>query len=79
MGKKEFTFSKHFKEERKVEIGLVENCVHTGRKELEEEPNKFIARKKYEKGELIVVYRDFEDRFFIITAFWNVRGEKYGT
>ena len=28
------------------------------------------------RGELIVVFREYEEYYFVITAFWNKRGEK---
>ena len=74
--KKEFVFSKHYGEDKDIEVEIAVDCVHTGKRVLDGEPNKFKARKKYRKGELIVVYREYEDYFFVITAFWNVRGEK---
>lgn len=68
---REFSFSKHFDQDKDVEADLVKDCIHTGRKENKREPQKFTARKKYKKGELIVVFKELEDRTFIITAFWN--------
>jgi len=70
----EFSFSRHFYEDKDVEIELAKDCIHSGRKEKQTEPKKFIARKKYRKGELIVVYKELEDRTFVITAFWNQSG-----
>lgn len=75
---KDFLFSKHYKKDKKIDEDLAINCVQTGQKEREPEPNKFTARQKYRKGELIVVYRDYGDYFFVITAFWNDRGMKDG-
>ncbi len=74
---KKFIFSRHYREDKKIEESLAIDCTHTGRKELEEEPNKFKAVKRYEKGELIVIYREYDDYFFVITAFWNNWGKKY--
>jgi len=71
---REFSFSRHFCDDKDIETGLAKDCVHTGRKEKQTEPTKFISRKMYRKGELIVVYKDLEDRIFVITAFWNQRG-----
>ena len=112
---KEFLFSKHYKEGKDIDTELAIQCIHTGKKTLDEEPNKFKSRKKYRCGELIVIYehfegarsqvlsdgahpegtlppkagssategfsprsvhREYEDYFFVITAFWNVRGDK---
>ena len=73
---KEFVFSKHYKEDEDIDTGLAKDCVQTGQKELEEEPNKFKARKNFRKGELIVVYKDLGEYFFVITAFWNTKGDK---
>ncbi|MBI5035948.1 hypothetical protein HZC09_01265 [Candidatus Micrarchaeota archaeon] len=73
---KEFLFSKHYEEDKDIDVDLAIDCVHTGKKSLDEEPNKFKSKKKYRKGELIIVYREYEDYFFVITAFWNVRGWK---
>ena len=75
---KEFIFSIHYKKDKKIEESLTMDCVHTGRKTLEQEPNKFKAVKRYEKGELITIYREYGDYFFVITAFWNNWGRKYG-
>lgn len=74
--KKEFIFSKHYREDKDIDVSLAIDCVHTGKKVLDEAPNKFKSAKKYKKGELIVVYREYEDYFFVVTAFWNVRGER---
>ncbi|MFH0973881.1 MAG: hypothetical protein V1817_03795 [Candidatus Micrarchaeota archaeon] len=73
MAWKEFVFSKHYREDKDIDVSLAVDCVHSGKKELEEKPNKFKARKNYRKGELIVVYKDCGEYFFVITAFWNVR------
>ncbi len=73
---KEFLFSKHYREEKDIEVELAIDCINTGKKVLGEEPNKFKARKKYRRGELIAVYREYEDYYFVITAFWNMRGEE---
>ena len=71
MSRKEFIFSRHYREDKDIDVSLTKDCVHTGKKELVEEQRKFKARKKYRKRELIVVYKDFEEYFFVITAFWN--------
>lgn len=71
--KKDFLFSKHYREDKEIETELAIDCVHTGKKELDEEPDKFKSRKKYDGRELIVVYREYEDYYFVITAFWNER------
>lgn len=68
---RDFSFSKHFEQDKDADERLVEDCIHTGSKEKEREPGKFIARKKYKKGELIVVFKESEDRTFVITAYWN--------
>lgn len=52
------------------------SCIHTGKKELEQELNKFKSTKEYRRGKLIVVYREYEEYFFVITAFWNERDRK---
>ena len=75
--RKGFIFSKHYREDKDIEKDLAKGCIHTGKKELDEAPNKYKSRKKYRKGELIVVYREYDDYFFVITAFWNVRGGKH--
>ena len=73
---KESLFSKHYREDKEIDVELAIDCIHTGKKTLDEEPNKFKALKKYRRGELIVVYKEFDEYFFVITAFWNKRGEK---
>ncbi len=73
---KEFVFSKHYKEDKKIDKGLAKDCIQTGKKFLDGESNKFKSMKKYRKGDLIVIYREYVDYFFVITAFWNVRGVK---
>jgi len=72
---KEFLFSKHYREEKDIDVELAIDCIHTGKRALDEEPNKFKARKKYRRGELVVVYREYDEYYFVITAFWNVRGD----
>ncbi|MDO8339608.1 MAG: hypothetical protein Q7T16_03035 [Candidatus Burarchaeum sp.] len=74
--KKEFLFSRHYREDRDIDVELATDCVHTGKKEKERGENKLRARKKFKRGELIVVYRDYGEYYFVITAFWNKRGEK---
>ncbi|MBI3588193.1 DUF4258 domain-containing protein [Candidatus Micrarchaeota archaeon] len=71
---KEFLFSKHYREDKDIEVELAIECIHTGRRENEGEPNKFKSAKKYKRGELTAVYREYEDYFFVITAYWNTRG-----
>ncbi|HII54092.1 hypothetical protein COT30_04595 [Candidatus Micrarchaeota archaeon CG08_land_8_20_14_0_20_49_17] len=73
---KEFLFSKHYQEDKDIDTELTINCIYTGKRMLDEEPNKFKSRKKYRCGELIVVYREYGDYYFVITAFWNIRGDK---
>jgi|GEM_PF-1330616 len=73
---KEFLFSKHYREDKDIDIELAVDCVHTGKKVLDEEPNKFKSTKKYRRGELRVVYREYAEYYFIITAYWNNRGIK---
>jgi len=73
---KEFLFSKHYREDKEIDVELAVDCIHTGKKELNKEPNKFKSIKKYRRGELIVIYREYEDYYFVITAFWNVRSKK---
>ncbi len=73
---KEFLFSKHYREDKDIDVDLAIDCVHMGKRVLEEEPNKFKAQKKYRKGDLFVVFREYGDYYFVITAFWNVRGAK---
>ena len=73
---KEFLFSDHYRKDKDIDVGLSADCVHCGKKSLDGESNKFKSIKKYKKGELIVVYREYDEYFFIITAFWNERGRK---
>ncbi|MFH1751050.1 MAG: hypothetical protein ABH863_05200 [Candidatus Micrarchaeota archaeon] len=79
MAKKEYYFSDHYHKEREpyVSKGLVLDCIHHGQRKLEEYPNKFMSRKAFNRGELMVVFMEFDEYFYIITAFWNVRGDKY--
>lgn len=72
---KDFKFSKHFYDYKNIEPDLVVNCIQTGSKELDEKPNKFKSMKKYQKGELFVIYNEHEDYIFVITAYWNKRGD----
>ena len=73
---KDFLFSKHYEEDKDIDVGLAVDCIHTGKKKVLNESKKFKSIKKYRKGELNVVYREYDDYIFIITAFWNVRGGK---
>ncbi len=73
---KDFLFSKHYKEDKDIAVELAIDCIHTGKKIQDGEPNKFKSAKKYRKGELITIYREYDEYYFVITAFWNVRGEK---
>lgn len=70
---REFIFSKHYQEDKDIDVDLAKDCVNTGRREREKEESKFKSSKKYRRGELIVVYRDYEEYIFVITAFWNER------
>ncbi len=72
----DFIFSKHYREDKDIDVELTVDCIHTGKRSLEEEPNKFKSVKKFRRGELIAVFREYEDYFFVITAFWNTRGAK---
>ena len=73
---KEVLFSDHYRKDKDIDTDLAADCVHCGKKSLDGEPNKFKSIKKYRKGELIAVYREYDEYFFIITAFWNERGRK---
>jgi len=74
--KKAFLFSKHYREDKDIDAELAKDCIQTGKKALDEEPNKFKSVKSYRKGELVAVYRDYEEYFFAITAFWKGGGKK---
>ncbi|NYZ78162.1 hypothetical protein H0N96_02050 [Candidatus Micrarchaeota archaeon] len=73
---KEFLFSKHYREDKEIDVELAVDCIHTGKKELNEEPNKFKSMKDYRRGKLIVIYREYEEYYFVVTAFWNVQSKK---
>ena len=73
---RDFNFSKHYREDKDIDVDLSIDCVNTGRKTPDGEPNKFKSSKRYRRGELIVVYKDFGDYVFVITAYWNNRGRK---
>lgn len=73
---REFIFSKHYREDKDIDTELAKDCVNTGKKEKQREHLKFKSRKKYKKGELIVVYRDYGEYVFVITAFWNIRKQR---
>ena len=75
---REFIFSKHYQNDKDIDVELTKDCVNTGKKEAEKERAKFKSRKKYRKGELIVVYRDYDSYVFVITAFWNERKTRDG-
>lgn len=70
---REFVFSRHYREDKNIDVDLAKDCVNTGRRESEREENKFRSAKKYRKGELAVIYQDYGDYVFVITAFWNER------
>ena len=74
MAGKPFIFSKHYRDVKDIEVDLAKDCVFHGRRAPESEVGKFKNSKKYRKGELVVVYREFDDYYFVITAYWNVRG-----
>lgn len=74
--KRDFLFSKHYREDKEIDSELAIDCIHTGTRELDDAPDKFKSRKKYKRGELIVVYREYEEYYFVITAFWNARGTR---
>ena len=78
MPTREFIFSKHYKEDKDIDVELATDCIHTGKKALEQEPNKFKSTKKYRAGELVTIYREYDGYYFVITAYWNVRGKKDG-
>lgn len=75
MAKKEFIFSKHYKEDKNIDVELAADCVSTGKKELDAEPNKFRAVKKYRRGELKVIFRDCGDYFFVVSTSWQLVAE----
>ena len=74
MPKKPVAFSKHFWRDKDIDPLLVEDCIFTGKKFSEDEPRKWKATKKFRKGELVVVYREYETHYYVITAYWNTRG-----
>lgn len=76
MARRIYSFSQHYQEDKTIDTGLAISCVNTGKRELDQEPNKYKARKIYERGELIVIYRDLGDRIHVITAFWNQKGRQ---
>lgn len=69
--KRQFFLSKHYKEDKRIDVSLAIDCINTGRKELDEPPNKFKSTKKYRKGELVVIWKDRGENCFIITAYWK--------
>jgi len=68
--KRLFFFSKHYSEDKEIDTTLAIDCIETGKKHLDEKPNKF------RKGELIVVWKNRNEKCFVITAYWNVRRQK---
>ncbi len=71
--KRLFFFSKHYHEGKDIDTAMAIDCILTGRRKPDREPNKFKSRKKYRKGELIAVWKDSGEKCFVITAYWNVR------
>ena len=69
--KRRFFFSKHYREEKDIEVSLAIDCINTGRKVLDKAPNKFKSIKKYRKGELVVVWKNRGEHCFVITAYWK--------
>lgn len=70
----ELLYSRHLLE--KVTRGevfpdLVRNCVFTGERELQQEPNKYRARKRFRRGTFVTVYLDRGEHYFVITAYWQ--------
>jgi len=50
---------------------LIANTLFTGERRLEQEPNKYLARKRFRKGTLAVVYKELFERLWVITAYWE--------
>ena len=71
--KRLFFFSKHYSRDKEIGTTLAIDCIETGKKQLDEKPNKFKSRKNYRKGELIVIWKDRGEKCFVVTAYWNVR------
>lgn len=71
--KRLFFFSKHYSRDKEIDTTLAIDCIETGKKQLDEKPKKFKSRKKYRKGELVVVWKDRGEKCFVVTAYWNVR------
>ena len=67
--KRSFYFSCHYRQDKDIDVSLAIDCVCTGRKELNQEPNKYKSRKKYAKGELIVIWKDNRAEVFVIAVF----------
>lgn len=50
---------------------LVLNTLFSGEKELDQEPDKYCARKRFRRGTLAVMYRQLFEEYFVITAYWE--------
>ncbi|MFH1752327.1 MAG: DUF4258 domain-containing protein [archaeon] len=71
--RKQFFFSKHYRKDKEIDTDLTISCIETGKRVLNEKPNKYKSRKKYRKGELIVVWKNRGEKCFVVTAYWNKR------
>jgi len=69
--KRVFFFSKHYRKDKGIDTSLAIECINTGKKALDEKPNKFKSHKKHRKGVLIVVWKDRGEKCFVITAYWK--------
>jgi len=69
--KRLFFFSKHFRKDKNIDSSLAIDCINSGKKELEEKPNKYQSIKDYRKGTLVVIWKDKKEKCFVITAYWK--------
>ena len=75
MNRKKYVFSLHFMEKKEVGEELAIDCLHHGRRKVIGK-NKVRSLKSYIAGELVVIWRELDGKYFIITAFWNQRGNE---
>jgi hypothetical protein len=66
--KQQFYFSKHYRKDKSIHVSLAIDCIQTGKRKSNKVPNKFKSWKKYNKGELFVIWIQQDENIFVITA-----------
>lgn len=56
--------------DKRIPKDLAKDCIYTGKVE-KKNFGKRLSSKKYRRGELVVVWKQEEEVYFVITGYWR--------